>query len=99
MRRRETLQIQIDQTEMREQVSGRFGRIRIERVRCGCGNSRVRFLNQGWPAGNKMGPQIAQKRGQKMHHHHVMPVFMSAPNIEKNGFLSIPIGVANSTST
>ena len=57
-------------------------------------------LNQGWPAGNKMGPQIAQKRGQKMqkmHHHHVMPVFMSAPNIEKNGFLSIlRIGVANS---
>ena len=64
MRRRETLQIQIDQTEVREQVSGRFRRIRIERVRCGCGKKRVRFLNQGWPAGIKMGPQIAQKGGQ-----------------------------------
>ena len=69
MRRRETLQIQIDQTEMREQVSGRFRRIRMERVRTriergsnGCGKRSA--VVEPRLLGIKMGPQIAQKGGQ-----------------------------------
>ena len=65
VRRRETLQIQIDQTEMREQVSGRFGRIRIERVRCGCGNSReCGFWTKAGPREIKWGHKL-HKRGAK----------------------------------
>ena len=81
MRRRETLQIQIDQTEMREQVSGPFRRIRMKRVRTriergsNVGAVRgVRLLNQGW---------WELKWGHKLHKRGPKCTAMSRPCDEK----------------